>query len=128
MFGFGAQEFLLLLMLALILFSGPGLFYILVWIGLNLLKSPRRVLVALWILNIAFALFKEAEGLNTIGVVILIVIMAILAPLFVAFQFAWLWLAGWLWQLVGWRHLGTSWREMAATHFRALKGAKKGAA
>jgi len=120
MFGLGYQELLLLLvMVAILLVIGPAVFYLIVWVCLRALKAPRRVLVALWILDTVVTLL--GENLN----IILAVLAVLLSPFIIAMQFALLWVAGSLWHLVGWPTLGDRFRNMATLHFRSLRPATR---
>jgi hypothetical protein len=110
MFGLGYQELLLIvIILALLLFVTPGLFYLLVYVLLWALKSPRLVLIALWFLGVIYGLVTSDVS------------TAIFAPVGVMLNFAVLWLAGCLWQRIGLSRLGSRWREMASLHFRSLR-------
>ncbi len=52
MYGFGYQELLLLVVLpGILLLVGPAITYVVLLVGMMLLRSPRRVLIALWILS-----------------------------------------------------------------------------
>ena len=120
MFGLGYQEFLLLIVAtAILLVFAPAVFYLLVWVCLRVLKSPLRVLVALWILDTMVALLGELENLN----IIFVVGVVLLSPLTIAMQFIVLWVAGSIWRLVGLSTIGDKWRNMAMLHFRSLRPA-----
>jgi hypothetical protein len=110
----------LVVKLTFLLVVTPAFVYLLAWICLRVLKSPRRVLVGLWILNIVAALLQHIEKLTVIAVVL----VALLSPLIVAGQFGILWVAGSLWRLVGLSTLGNRFRDMATLHFRALRRAR----
>src|SRR5215470_9602979 len=98
MFGLGYQEFLLLIVAtAILLVFAPAVFYLLVWVCLRVLKSPLRVLIALWILDTMVALVGELGNLN----IIFVVGVVLLAPSTIAMQFIVLWVAGSIWRLVG---------------------------
>ena len=103
--------------LIITLVFSPAFVYLLVWICLRVLKSPRRVLVALWILTIVSNSLQFRETLSMIGLVLL----ALLSPLIVAAQFGLLWVAGSLWRLVGLSTFGNRLRDMATLHFQALR-------
>ena len=105
-----------LLVFLLVLF--PAVFYLIVWVCLRVLKSPRRVLIALWTLDVVVTLIRESANLTVIVAAVL------LSPLLIAMQFALLWVAGSLWRLVGWSTLGDRFRNMATLHFRSLRPAK----
>jgi len=107
-----------LLVFLLVLF--PAVFYLIVWVCLRVLKSPRRVLIALWTLDVVVTLVQESANLT----VIVVVAAVLLSPLLIAMQFAILWVAGSLWRLVGWSTLGDRFRNMAKLHFRSLRPAK----
>ncbi len=127
MFGLGYQELLLLIiMLALLLFVYPALFYLLVLLGMKTLKSPRRVWIALFILY-SVLVFREVGAFGEISVAaFLATVMALLlSGLFVALAFAGLWLTGCLWRWLGLSRLGSAWRDMALFHFRALRPTPK---
>ncbi len=122
MFGLGFQELLLLFILLVgFLFLNPGAFYLLSLIGLKLLKSPRLVLLAFWVLAAIYE-FTRASQLSTN----LLMESLFIIPLGLALQLAWLWLVGLLWQWVGPSRLGTAWRKMASLYFHSLQGPSQG--
>jgi hypothetical protein len=109
MFGLGYQELLLIVVILFMYVTLiPGVFYLLVYVLLWMLKSPRLVLLALWLLGIVYGI--AAPNLT----------LAILAPVGIALAFAWLWFAGLVWQRIGLVRIGTVWRGMASLHFRSL--------
>ena len=126
MLGLGHQELLLIIVIfLLVLVVFPGIFYLVVYLALTLFKSPRRVLVALWLLALVLAIGDAATS-NRIGSPIAgIVVVALLAPIQIVCSFVWLFVGGWLLQKVGLSTIGTRWREMAALHLGSLRVSRR---
>jgi hypothetical protein len=118
MFGIGYQELLVLVVLfALYLLVLPAVTYLLASLFLRILKSPRRALLAFWLLAIVVAaLMYHADG--DLGAFIVAVI---LAPLGIAINVGCLWLMGGMWRGVGLSRMGTAWRNTATLLFRAAR-------
>jgi len=116
MFGIAYQELLILLVLfVLYLLLLPAVTYLLASLFLRILKSPRRALLAFWLLAIVVAALMYGSDLATfIGA-------AILAPLGIAFNVGCLWLMGSVWRVVGLFRIGTAWRNTATLLFRAVR-------
>jgi len=116
MFGIGFQELLLLVVLFVLYFLVlPAVTYLLASLFLGILKSPRRALLAFWLLAIVVSVLLYGADLGTfIGAVIL-------APLGIAFNVGCLWLMGSVWRGVGLSRMGTAWRDTATLLFRAVR-------
>lgn len=121
MFGIGFQELLIILVLLVVyLLLVPLVTYLIASLFLRGLKfSPRRALLACWLLAIIFAAVVYTVDRNLSA----FIVTAIFAPLGIALNIGWLWLMGSLWRLVGLSRLGTTWRNMATLLFRAVRPA-----
>lgn len=124
MLGLGYQELLLLVIIAgMLLFVYPAILYAFSFVCLKVLKSPRYVLLVLWVLTTALILRNTdgASGPIDLAVTILTVIAAVMGVVLLAAAFAWLWVMGWFLERIGITRLGAAWRDMSATHLRALR-------
>jgi hypothetical protein len=117
MFGLGFQELLLVgVILVLFVFVNPAISYTILLLGLKILKSPGRVLIAFWVLGIVFSV-ATSHGDTTRAFM-----TALFAtPFSMAIQFGWLWLMGCLWQKIGLSRPGSAFRNMALLYFKALR-------
>ena len=117
MFGLGYQELLIIMvLLVIVLFVQPFVTYLIASIFLKVLRlSSRRALLGFWLLAIVCAAFIYVgdRDLN------LFIGTAILAPVGIALNVGWLWLAGCIWQRVSLFRVGTAWRNTAVLLFRA---------
>jgi hypothetical protein len=118
MFGIGYQELLILVVLfVLYLLVLPAVTYLLASLFLRLLKSPRRALLAFWLLAVVVAALMYGADLGAfIGAVVL-------APLGIVFNVGCLWLMGGVWRGVGLSRMGSAWRNTATLLFRAVRPA-----
>ncbi len=123
MFGLGFQELLLVvLIVGIMFFVGPGIFHLVLRAGLAILKAPIRVLVALWIVQTVFVTLKETRpNMLASEFVIAVMVIAVLTIPQVALQFVWLWIAGSVVRFVGLTRLGTAWRDMASLFWQSLR-------
>jgi hypothetical protein len=119
MFGLGFQELLIILiLLVLFLVVLPTVTYPIASLflrGFGL--SPRRSLLALWLLVVVYAalMYASDRDLNLfIGTVIL-------GPVGIALNVGWLWLVGCFWRRVSLLRVGAAWRNTAALLFRAVR-------
>ena len=119
MFGLGFQELLIiLLLLVLFLVVLPTVTYLIASLflkGFGL--SPRRSLLALWLLVVVYAalMYASDRDLNLfIGTVIL-------GPVGIALNVGWLWLVGCFWWQVSLFRVGAAWQNTAALLFRAVR-------
>jgi len=119
MFGLGFQELLIILiLLVLFLVVLPTVTYLIASLflrGFGL--SPRRSLLALWLLVVVYAalMYASDRDLNLfIGTVIL-------GPVGIALNVGWLWLVGCFWSRVSLLRVGAAWRNTAALLFRAVR-------
>jgi hypothetical protein len=118
MFGIGYQELLILVVLfALYLLVAPAVTYLLASLFLRILKSPRRVLLAFWLLAIVVAALTYSADRDLSA----FIGAAILAPPGIAFSVGCLWLMGSVWRGVGLSRMGTAWRNTANLLFRAVR-------
>jgi hypothetical protein len=117
MFGLGYQELLIILVIfTIFLFLNPVMMYVLSLLGLKTLRSPRRVVVAFWLLNILAVGFETSGDLRA-----MFATAVLIAPITIALALGQLWVCGWVWQRIGFSRLGGKWQAMAKLLFTAVK-------
>jgi hypothetical protein len=119
MFGLGFQEqLIILLLLVLFLVVLPTVTYLIASLflkGFGL--SPRRSLLALWLLVVVYAALMHASDRE----VNLFIGTVILGPVGIALNVGWLWFVGCFWWRVSLFRVGAAWQNTAALLFRAVR-------